>query len=69
MGDARRHQNGRGRAKRDGGGLEGHLATALRQEQNLRQIAVAVGADHPVMQGGTRGDGFDVDKVECLIVR
>ncbi len=69
MGNGRGNQDGGRRGEGNGRGLEGHFAPAPGHEQYLRQIAVPVRADHPIMDRGARGDRFDVDKVECLIIR
>ena len=49
--------------------LEGHLAAAALDQQDLEQIAMAVRADQPVVHRGARRDRLDVDEVERLIVR
>ena len=67
--DRRRHQDRAGRRERNNRGLVGHLAAAARDQQNLEEVAVAVRADRPVMHRRARGDRFDVDEVERLIVR
>ena len=69
MGDGRRHQNRRRRRERQPRHIERHLAAAAFDQQDLKQVAMAVGADGPVMDRRARGDGFDVNKVERLIVR
>ena len=58
------------------GAVNGSRATSnvispppLFDQQDLKQVAMAVGADGPVMDRRARGDGFDVNKVERLIVR
>src|SRR5262249_6562480 len=43
-------------------------ATALDQD-NLKQIAMTVGANGPIMNGRARGDPLDVNEIKCLIVR
>ena len=69
MRDRRRHQDGARRGEGERGGLEGHLAAAALDQQDLEQVAMAVGADRPVVHRGARGDGLDMDEVERLIVR
>ena len=69
MGDGGRHENRTRRIESDGGGFEGHLAAAALDQQNLKQIAVAVRANGPVVNRGTRGDRLDMNEVEGLIVR
>jgi hypothetical protein len=49
--------------------LESHLAAAALNEQDLKQIAMPVRPDQPLVRRGARGNGLDVDEVECLIVR
>ena len=49
--------------------VERHLAAALFDQQDLKQVAMAMGADGPVVDRRARGDGFDVNEIERLIVR
>src|SRR4029079_1572685 len=61
--------DGARRLERDAGRLEGHLAAAASDQQDLEQVAVTVGADSPVVNRGARRDRLDVNEVEGLIVR
>ena len=38
-------------------------------EDEVMQIAMAVRADRPVVDGGARCDGLDMDEIEGLVVR
>ena len=67
--DGRRHQDRGRRRERQVRHIERHLAAALFDQQDLKQIAMAMGADGPVVDRRPRGDGFDVNKIERLIVR
>ena len=67
--DGRRHQDGAWRLEGDAGRFEGHLAAAASDQQDLEQVAVAMGPDRPVVNRGTRRDGLDMNEVEGLIVR
>ena len=64
-----RHEDRGRRRKRNGRGLKAHLAAAFLDQKDLEQVAVTMRADHPVVDRRTRRDGFDMDEVECLIVR
>jgi hypothetical protein len=48
----RRHQDCRRRGKVQARRFEGHLAAAAFDQQNLKQIAVPVRADQPVVRRG-----------------
>jgi len=69
MRDRRRHQDGDGRRKRERRGLDRHLAAAALDQKNLKEVAVAMGADGPVVHRRARGNRLDMDEIECLIVR
>ncbi len=69
MRDRRWHQDRAGRLEGDAGGLEGHLAAAAPDQQDLEQVAVTMGPDRPVVNRGTRCDGLDMNEVERLVVR
>jgi hypothetical protein len=69
MRDGGRHQDHGRRRERHGRGFEAHLAATLLDQQQLEQVAVAVGADRPVVHRGARRDGFDMDEVKCRVVR
>ena len=58
-----------GASNGDGRGLEGHLAAAAFDQEDLEQVAVTVGPDRPVVNRGTRRDGLDMNEIERLIVR
>ncbi len=49
--------------------VERHLAAAALDQQNLKQIAMAMRADGPVVDRRARGNGFNVNEIERLIVR
>ena len=67
--DRRRNENRGRRGKRQLRRIERHLAAAALDQQDLKQVAMAVGADGPVVDRRARRDGFDVNEVERLIVR
>src|SRR5262245_52126518 len=69
MRDGGRYDDGGRRLERDHLSLERHLAAASGDQQDLKQVAVAVGPDRPVVDRGARRDSFDVNEVERLIVR
>src|SRR5258708_14944335 len=69
MRDGGRYDDGGRRLESDHLGLERHLAAAAGDQQDLKQIAMAMRPDRPVVDGGARRDGFDVNEVERLIVR
>jgi hypothetical protein len=69
MRDGRRHQDGAWRLEGDAGGLEGHLAAAAPDQEDLEQVAVTMGPDRPVVNRGPRCDGLDMNEVEGLVVR
>ena len=50
-------------------GFERHLAAAAFDQQDLEQVAVAMRADGPVVNGRARRDRLDMNEVERLIVR
>src|SRR5207253_3142084 len=54
---------------RNGGGFKRHLAAAMLDQQDLEQVAMAVRTDGPVMNRGARGDRFDMNEIERLIIR
>jgi cytidylate kinase len=49
--------------------LEGHLAAAASDQQDLEQVAVTMSADGPVVNRGARRDRLDMNEVKGLIVR
>ena len=49
--------------------LERHLAAALLDQQDLKQVAMPVRADQPVVHRRARGNRLDMDEIERLIVR
>ena len=67
--DRRRHQDGGRRGERQLRRFVGHLAAAALDQENLKQIAVPMRADGPVVNRGARGDRFDMNEIERLIVR
>ena len=69
MGDRRRNENGGGRGERQPRRFKRHFAAAALDQKNLKQIAMPMRANGPVVDGGARGDRLDMDKVKRLIVR
>src|SRR5580658_8533506 len=52
------------RTKRQPGEIECHLAAAAFDQQDLKQVSMAVGADGPVVNRRARRDSFDVNEIE-----
>ncbi len=69
MGDRRRHQDRDRRRERHFRSFECQLAGAAFDQENLKQISMPVRANGPIVNRGARGDGLDMNKIECLIVR
>ena len=69
MSDGRGDENGGGRRKGKRRRLERQRAAAALDQQNLKQIAMPVRADGPIMDRRARRNGFDVNEIERLIVR
>jgi hypothetical protein len=69
VGDGGRHQDSGRRGKRQLRRFVGHFATALLDQKNLKQIAVAMGTNGPVVNRRARRYRLDVNEVERLIVR
>ena len=49
--------------------LVGLVLPAPADQQHLKQVAMAVRSDRPIMDRGARGDGLDMNEIEGLIVR
>src|SRR5262249_20619032 len=69
MRDGGRNQNDRWGRERNDRRLVRHFTAAALDEKNLKQIAVPVRADCPIMHRRARCDRLDVNKIKCLIVR
>ena len=64
-----RHQDGGRRRERQLRRFVGHLAAAALDQENLKQIAMPMRADGPVVNRGARCNRFNMNEVERLIVR
>jgi hypothetical protein len=49
--------------------IERHFTAAALDQKDLKQIAVPMRADGPVVDRRARGDGFNMDEIERLFVR
>src|ERR1700691_2685020 len=63
------NENGSGRGTRQLRQVERHLAAAAFDQQDLKQVAMAVRMDRPAVDRRARRDGFHVNKIERGIVR
>src|SRR5690348_7946977 len=69
MRDRGRNENGRGCGESELRNIEGHLAAAALDQQDLKQIAMAMCANGPIVHRRARCNPLDVNEVERLIVR
>src|SRR5262249_59017246 len=69
MRDRRRNENGRRCRESELRHVEVHVTAAVLDQEDLKQIAMTMGANGPIVHCRARGDPLDVNKVECLIVR